>query len=94
MTASMLLLFSFCFPGDTLFIGGCGKFFEGTPEQMYRALCEVLGSLPEDTVRNLWNGISLTLSSLSPSLHPPSLSLHLSPTPTLLLSIGLYYYTS
>ena len=36
--------------GDTLFVGGCGKFFEGTPEQMYSALCEVLASLPEDTV--------------------------------------------
>jgi hydroxyacylglutathione hydrolase len=38
------------FSGDTLFVGGCGRFFEGTPEQMYHALCEVLGSLPEDTV--------------------------------------------
>ncbi len=38
------------FSGDTLFVGGCGKFFEGTPQQMYHALCEVLGSLPEDTV--------------------------------------------
>ena len=36
--------------GDTLFIGGCGRFFEGTPEQMYRVLCEVLAALPADTV--------------------------------------------
>ena len=36
--------------GDTLFIGGCGRFFEGTPEQMYHALCEVLASLPPETV--------------------------------------------
>ena len=36
--------------GDTLFVGGCGKFFEGTAEQMYHALCEVLTSLPQDTV--------------------------------------------
>ena len=36
--------------GDTLFIGGCGRFFEGTPEQMYHALCEVLSSLPPETV--------------------------------------------
>lgn len=41
---------SISFSGDTLFVGGCGKFFEGTPEQMYHALCEVLGSLPDDTV--------------------------------------------
>ena len=36
--------------GDTLFMGGCGRFFEGTPEQMYHALIEVLASLPSDTV--------------------------------------------
>lgn len=36
--------------GDTLFIGGCGRFFEGTAEQMLRALCEVLDGLPADTV--------------------------------------------
>lgn len=37
------------FTGDTLFSGGCGKFFEGTPEQMYNALVKILGSLPDDT---------------------------------------------
>lgn len=37
------------FTGDTLFVGGCGRFFEGTPEQMYTALVEILGSLPNDT---------------------------------------------
>ena len=38
------------FTGDTLFIGGCGRFFEGTPPQMYHALCEVLATLQQDTV--------------------------------------------
>jgi len=38
------------FTGDTLFIAGCGKFFEGTPEQMYNALINILGSLPDNTV--------------------------------------------
>lgn len=38
--------------GDTLFIGGCGRFFEGTAEQMFHALCEVLAALPADTVRS------------------------------------------
>lgn len=40
-----------CFPvaGDTLFLGGCGRFFEGTAEQMYHALIEVLSSLPDQT---------------------------------------------
>ena len=36
------------FTGDTLFIGGCGRFFEGTAEMMYSAM-EKLGSLPPDT---------------------------------------------
>lgn len=36
--------------GDTLFVAGCGKFFEGTPEEMYRALIEILGSLEPETV--------------------------------------------
>ncbi|XP_020229115.1 hydroxyacylglutathione hydrolase cytoplasmic isoform X2 [Cajanus cajan] len=37
------------FTGDTLFIAGCGKFFEGTAEQMYQSLCVTLGSLPKST---------------------------------------------
>ncbi|XP_040430144.1 hydroxyacylglutathione hydrolase-like protein isoform X1 [Cygnus olor] len=37
------------FSGDTLFVGGCGKFFEGTAEQMYTNLTQVLGALPKET---------------------------------------------
>ncbi|GFP86636.1 hydroxyacylglutathione hydrolase cytoplasmic [Phtheirospermum japonicum] len=37
------------FTGDTLFVAGCGKFFEGTAEQMYQSLCATLGSLPKPT---------------------------------------------
>lgn len=37
------------FTGDTLFIAGCGKFFEGTAEQLYQSLCITLGSLPKPT---------------------------------------------
>lgn len=37
------------FPGDTLFIGGCGRFFEGTAEDMYHALYEVILTLPKET---------------------------------------------
>lgn len=36
------------FCGDTLFAGGCGRLFEGTPAQMYHSL-ETLSSLPDDT---------------------------------------------
>lgn len=37
------------FTGDTLFIGGCGKFFEGTAPEMNTALNKVLAGLPDDT---------------------------------------------
>jgi hydroxyacylglutathione hydrolase len=36
------------FVGDTLFAMGCGRLFEGTPEQMYRSLQRLTG-LPDDT---------------------------------------------
>ncbi|PYI08967.1 glyoxylase [Aspergillus sclerotiicarbonarius CBS 121057] len=37
------------FTGDTLFIGGCGRFFEGTAPEMHKALNETLAALPDDT---------------------------------------------
>lgn len=36
------------FVGDTLFAMGCGRLFEGTPDQMYRSLGRLV-DLPEDT---------------------------------------------
>ncbi len=36
------------FCGDTLFAGGCGRLFEGTPTQMHASLCK-LASLPDAT---------------------------------------------
>lgn len=36
------------FCGDTLFSGGCGRLFEGTPEQMHQSLSK-LSALPADT---------------------------------------------
>ncbi|XP_022084961.1 hydroxyacylglutathione hydrolase, mitochondrial-like isoform X2 [Acanthaster planci] len=50
------------FTGDTLFIAACGKFFEGTADQMYRALIEELGSLPPET--KVYCGHEYTVSSL------------------------------
>lgn len=38
--------------GDTLFTATCGRFFEGTAEQMHRALIEILGKLPPETVHH------------------------------------------
>jgi hydroxyacylglutathione hydrolase len=37
------------FVGDTLFAGGCGRLFEGTPEQMHASL-QRLGTLPDATI--------------------------------------------
>ncbi|MGM0577925.1 MAG: hydroxyacylglutathione hydrolase [Myxococcota bacterium] len=51
------------FTGDTLFQGGCGKLFEGTPEMMYRSLVEVLaGGLPGDI--RVWCGHEYTVKNL------------------------------
>ncbi|XP_024529553.1 hydroxyacylglutathione hydrolase cytoplasmic-like [Selaginella moellendorffii] len=37
------------FTGDTLFVAGCGKFFEGKAQDMYHSLSEVLAELPPAT---------------------------------------------
>lgn len=50
------------FPGDTLFVGGCGRFFEGNAEDMYRALYEVILTLPKDT--RVYCGHEYTMSNL------------------------------
>ncbi|UJP06155.1 MAG: hydroxyacylglutathione hydrolase [Nitrosomonas sp.] len=41
--------FDMVFCGDTLFACGCGRVFEGTPEQMYQSL-QKLARLPDDTL--------------------------------------------
>jgi len=55
------------FTGDTLFLGGCGRFFEGTAEQMYTALVEKLGSLPNDT--KVYCGHEYSLQNLGFGAH-------------------------
>ncbi|XP_048645341.1 hydroxyacylglutathione hydrolase, mitochondrial isoform X1 [Marmota marmota marmota] len=55
------------FTGDTLFVAGCGKFYEGTAEEMYRALLEVLGRLPPDT--KVYCGHEYTISNLKFARH-------------------------
>jgi hydroxyacylglutathione hydrolase len=49
------------FCGDTLFAGGCGRLFEGTPAQMLVSL-EKLAALPEDT--EVYCAHEYTLSNL------------------------------
>lgn len=41
--------FPYLFCGDTMFSGGCGRLFEGTPEQMYQSF-QKINSLPEETI--------------------------------------------
>uniref|UniRef100_A0A674PNE9 Hydroxyacylglutathione hydrolase, mitochondrial n=1 Tax=Takifugu rubripes TaxID=31033 RepID=A0A674PNE9_TAKRU len=55
------------FTGDTLFVAGCGKFFEGTAEQMYKALVEILGRLPPET--RVYCGHEYTVSNLKFARH-------------------------
>lgn len=51
----------FVFCGDTLFAGGCGRLFEGTPAQMVESLAK-LSSLPGDT--RVYCAHEYTLSNL------------------------------
>lgn len=51
----------FVFSGDTLFAGGCGRLFEGTPAQMHQSL-QKLASLPDNT--RLYCTHEYTLSNL------------------------------
>ncbi|XP_034395900.1 hydroxyacylglutathione hydrolase, mitochondrial isoform X1 [Cyclopterus lumpus] len=55
------------FTGDTLFVAGCGKFFEGTAEQMYKALMDILGCLPPET--RVYCGHEYTVSNLKFARH-------------------------
>jgi len=54
------------FVGDTLFAMGCGRLFEGTPEQMYRSL-QRLTRLPDDT--RLYCAHEYTLSNAKFAAH-------------------------
>ncbi|KAJ1725733.1 Cytoplasmic glyoxalase II, partial [Coemansia biformis] len=38
------------FTGDTLFVGGCGRLFEGTPADMHDSLNVRLAALPDETL--------------------------------------------
>jgi hydroxyacylglutathione hydrolase len=49
------------FCGDTLFAGGCGRLFEGTPTQMVNSLSK-LRALPDNT--RVWCAHEYTLKNL------------------------------
>ncbi|KPQ36955.1 MAG: hydroxyacylglutathione hydrolase [Phormidesmis priestleyi Ana] len=54
------------FCGDTLFAGGCGRLFEGSPEQMQSSLAK-LKALPDNT--RIWCAHEYTLSNLKFAMH-------------------------
>ncbi|MGB3535580.1 MAG: hydroxyacylglutathione hydrolase [Microcoleaceae cyanobacterium] len=58
-TASETIGDLFC--GDTLFAGGCGRLFEGTPQQMVESLNQ-LRNLPDET--RVWCAHEYTLKNL------------------------------
>lgn len=55
------------FTGDTLFLAGCGRLFEGTPAQMYRSLNEVLAPLGPEV--RVFCGHEYTVSNLAFARH-------------------------
>ncbi|MDD9952106.1 MAG: hydroxyacylglutathione hydrolase [Zetaproteobacteria bacterium] len=54
------------FCGDTLFVMGCGRLFEGTPEQMWNSLCKI-AELPEQT--SIFCAHEYTLANADFALH-------------------------
>lgn len=50
------------FTGDTLFGAGCGRLFEGTPEQMYHSLNKYIARLQDDS--KLYFGHEYTIKNL------------------------------
>ena len=55
------------FSGDTLFLGGCGRFFEGTGEDMYNSLINVISKLPGNT--KVYCGHEYSVSNLLFAVH-------------------------
>ncbi len=63
------------FCGDTLFAMGCGRLFEGTPEQMWQSL-QKLTNLPEDTRVYCAHEYTLSNARFALSLQPWSITLN------------------
>ena len=59
----------YLFCGDTLFSGGCGRLFEGTPAQMYQSF-EKIRALPDDTIVCGAHEYTLANMKFSASLFP------------------------
>ena len=62
------------FCGDTLFAGGCGRLFEGTPSEMYASLTK-LTNLPDDTLLYCMHEYTVKNLDFALSLEPSNLDL-------------------
>ncbi|MEP8914797.1 hydroxyacylglutathione hydrolase [Enterobacter mori] len=62
------------FCGDTLFSGGCGRLFEGTPAQMYQSL-QKINALPDDTLICCAHEYTLGNMKFAASILPDDLSI-------------------
>ena len=63
------------FCGDTLFAGGCGRLFEGTPQQMYQSLTK-LKQLPPETLVYCAHEYTLSNLQFALAVEPDNISLH------------------
>lgn len=62
------------FCGDTLFAAGCGRLFEGTPEQMHHSLSR-LAALPEDTLVYCTHEYTLSNLKFAAAVEPTNLDI-------------------
>lgn len=62
------------FCGDTLFAGGCGRLFEGTPQQMVESLGK-LSELPDDTLVFCAHEYTLSNLRFAAAVEPDNLAL-------------------
>lgn len=58
------------FTGDTLFVAGCGKFFEGSADDMHSSLNGVLASLDDDTLVFCGHEYTVTNLKFAASVDP------------------------
>lgn len=61
--------------GDTLFAGGCGRVFEGTPEQMHESL-QKLANLPEDTLGCCGHEYTIANLTFAQAVEPGNRRIH------------------
>ncbi len=62
------------FVGDTIFVMGCGRLFEGTPEQMFASIAK-LASLPRETKIYCAHEYTLSNAAFAKTVEPDNLDL-------------------